>query len=615
MNKTVTINICGIIFHIEEDAFDKLSKYLNTIKGYFSKADGGNEIMSDIEARIAEMLQSKTSAVKQVVLMSDVDFVIDSMGKPEEFAGDASENNNSSDRGEGYDTYENGEPTKKRLYRDGDSKVLGGVCSGIAHYFGIDPVWLRIALLLMFFFAGTGFLLYIILWIAIPEAKTTTERLAMKGEKADINNISKAVKEEAEQLKKRMEKYGSEFKDMAARNVPRNAVEKTVDFIGDLLLNIGRVLLKIVAIFMVFFGIICFLGLFGTVFGMSFAVGNLEIQEWIDMILLDGSDFYIGLFGIAFFIGIPIIMMIYFGIKLLFKIRYYNRWLNLSAGILWLIGFSMLLYVGIRTGQDFNKVAKVRETISVVPNDTLILKMNEVNINFAELHVSDDSEEGEKDFSVNRRHNNFMIGKHGGVKYLLGYARLNIIKSQTNKIELIVVKEAHGSDKQIAKTRAEHISYNVIQQDSTLLFDNIFKVNDADKYRDQDITVILKLPVGKVIYLDKSLENMIYDLENVTNTYDGDMINRRWMMTENGLKCIDCDGLISVKEHDDDDRDNYIDPNDDSNGNVRINVNGVDINAQDAQIKVDSNGVKINSRESKLTIDKNGVHVKTKNNH
>lgn len=260
MNKTVTINISGIIFHIEEDAFDKLSKYLATIKGYFSKADGGSEIMSDIEARIAEKLQSKTSPVKQVVLMSDVDFVMESMGKPEEFAGDAEAagNTSSENTSENYTTTDNGEPIKKRLHRDGDSKVLGGVCSGIGHYFGIDPVWIRIALLLMFFFGGTGFLLYLILWIAIPEAKTTAEKLSMKGEKADINNISKAVKEEAEQLKKRMEKYGDEFKNMASthKDVPRNTIEKIVDFIGDILLNIGRVLLKIIGIFMVVFGVI-----------------------------------------------------------------------------------------------------------------------------------------------------------------------------------------------------------------------------------------------------------------------------------------------------------------------------------------------------------------------
>jgi phage shock protein PspC (stress-responsive transcriptional regulator) len=544
MNKTVTINISGIIFHIEEDAFDKLSKYLLTIKGYFSKADGGNEIMGDIEARIAEMLQSKTSSIKQVVLMSDVDFVMESMGKPEEFASDATDNDSGSQFNQ-TDNIENTEPTKKRLYRDGDSKVLGGVCSGIGHYFGFDPVWLRIALLLMLFFAGTGILLYFILWIAIPEAKTTAEKLAMKGEKADINNISKAVKEEAEQLKKRMEKYSDEFKDMANanRDLPRNAAEKMLGFILAIFFNIGRVLFKILGVFMVIFGVIFFFGLFTSVLGITFFPNNVDGKEWIDLLLFDGKDFHIGLIGIAIFAGTPIIMMIYVGVKILFKIKYANRWVNLSAGIIWLMGFVMLLYVGIRTGSDFSKTSKMRENVTIVPYDTLYLKMNEMPVNLQEINASDDDKEGEKGYKSYKKNNDYMIGTNNGLKYLLGYAQLNIIKSQTNNITMVVVKEAKGVNKRIATERAKNISYKVFQTDSMIEFDNLFKVNNADKFRVQNITVILKLPIGKVVYLDKSLETLIYDIENVSNTYDGDMINRRWMMTENGLKCIDCDGL------------------------------------------------------------------------
>lgn len=609
MNKTVTINISGIIFHIEEDAYEKLSKYLTTIRGYFNKAEGGSEIMSDIEARIAEMLQSKTSPIKQVVLMSDVDYVMDSMGKPEEFAGDSTEESFSiNDSKENTNT--TNEPIKKRLYRDGDSKVLGGVCSGIGNYFDIDAVWLRIALLLMFFFAGTGFLLYLILWIAIPEAKTTAEKLAMKGERADINNISKAVKEEAEHLKKRMEKYGDDFKNMAAdsRLAPRNTIEKIVDFLGDVLTNIGRVLLKIIGVFMVIIGIIFFLGLSSSIFGLSFMTDSSNGGDWIDLMLLDGKDFYLGVLGIVMFVGVPVVMMIYGGIKILFKIRYSNRWVNLTAGIIWLFGLLMLLYVGVKTGSDFNKTAKVRENFSVVQKDVLFLKMHETPINSSELHDSDDNEEGERNY---RRHsrgdNDYMIGSNNGIKYLLGHAQLNIIKSQSGKIEIVIVKEAKGANKFTATERAKNISYVISQTDSLIEFDNLFKVNNADKFRVQDLSIIVKLPVGKTIYLDKSLENMIYDIENVTNTYDGDMVNRRWTMTENGLKCVDCDGLISVGDHI-----NGLDESVNVEKDIKINVNGVDINAKDAQIKVDSNGVKINSKESKVIIDKHGIHVDSK---
>ena len=584
MNKTVTINISGIIFHIEEEAYDKLSKYLNTIKGYFSKADGGSEIMSDIEARIAEMLQGKTSAIKQVVLMSDVDFVMDNMGKPEEFAGDEQSNTHNATNNDYTENVSN-EPVKKRLYRDGDSKVLGGVCSGIGHYFGFDPVWLRIALALMLVFAGTGVLIYIILWIAIPEAKTMTEKLAMKGEKADINNISKAVKEEAEQLKKRMEKYGKEFTNMTNGGAPRNAAEKFMDFLGDLFGNIGRVILKVIGVLLVIFGVIFFLGLTSSVFGASFFMNSNNGGEWIDLILLDGKDFYIGIIGIAIFAGTPIIMMIYGGIKILFKINYSNRWVNLSAGIFWLLGFLMLVYVGIKTGTDFNKTAKVRENFPVIQHETLYLKMNETAVNFGELSESDeDDKEDEKDFRIRKRDNDYMIGTNNGKKYLLGHAHLNIIKSQSDKVEIVIVKEAKGGDKQVAASRAKNISYFVSQHDSTIAFDNIFKVINADKFRVQDVTVIFKVPVGKTIYLDKSLVSLFYDLENVTNTYDGDMINRRWIMTDSGLKCVDCDGIKDNSDKDDEKE-------------VNITVNGVDVNEKDVHVKLDTNGIHINTKK------------------
>lgn len=597
MNKTVTINISGIIFHIEEDAFDKLSKYLSTIKGYFSKADGGNEIMSDIEARIAEMLQSKTSAVKQVVLMADVDYVMDSMGKPEEFAADGQES--ASTEANNDSAYN--EPIKKRLYRDSDDKVLGGVCSGVANYFDVDVVWIRIALACMFFFAGTGFLLYLILWIAIPEAKTTAEKLAMKGERADINNISKTVKEEAEQLKKRMEKYGSDFKNMSASgSAPRNAVERFVDFLGDLFINIGRVLLKVIGVAMVIFGVIFFLGLFSSVFGMSFMTSNVEVQDWIDMVLLDGKDFYLGLIGIAIFLGTPIVMMIYGGIKILFKLRYSNRWVNLSAGILWLIGFALCLYVGIKTASDFSKEAKVREKLEVKPYDTLYLKLHELPINHDEISTStndhDDSYEDDEDYKVKKHHDDYMIGKHNKIKYLLGHAHLNIIKSQTDRIELVVAKASKGANKADATERAKHIVYNYVQTDSLITFDDLFKVENADKFRVQEVNVILKLPVNKVVYLDKTLENFIYDIENTTNTYDGDMVNRRWIMTEYGLKCLDCEGI-------------FVDPND-----TDASIPPAPPTPPTAPtVHIDGKEIKVEDKSNtKVTIDKSGVHIDTK---
>ena len=156
------------------------------------------------------------------------------------------------------------------------------------------------------------------------------------------------------------------------------------------------------------------------------------------------------------------------------------------------------------------------------------------------------------------------------------------------------LKEANVYDKKQATARAKNISYKVVQQDSLLLFDDIFRANNADKFRMQDVKVILKVPVGKVLYLDKSLEDFMYDIENVTNTYDGEMVNRRWIMTESSLKCLDCDGIEDFSNHELDEP-----PTPPSPPTVQIG---------DQTIHIDD------KNDTKVTIDKNGVHIESDKN-
>src|SRR3972149_7709199 len=228
MNKTVTINLSGIIFHIEEDAYTKLHSYLTTIKGYFSESEGRDEIMADIENRIAEMLSEKISDRKQVVLMTDVDYVISMMGKPEDFAGDKIQGEETKKEQPTYSST----GKRRRVFRDTDNKILGGVCSGIGSYFNIDPLWLRLALVASFFAFGTGFLLYIVLWIVIPEAKTSAEKLEMHGEDINVSNIGKKVEEEMKHFGKKVESWGEEVKKTATSSKGRYFVDRFVDFIS-----------------------------------------------------------------------------------------------------------------------------------------------------------------------------------------------------------------------------------------------------------------------------------------------------------------------------------------------------------------------------------------------
>jgi phage shock protein PspC (stress-responsive transcriptional regulator) len=610
MNKTVTINISGIIFHIEEDAFEKLSKYLSTIKGYFSKTDGGNEIMSDIEARIAEMLQSKTSAVKQVVLMADVDSVIETMGKPEQFAEGASENSEKEEEETHYTTTEN---VKKRLFRDPDHKAVGGVCSGIAAYFDIDMIWVRLAMFLLVFFGGLSLWVYIILWIVIPEARTTADKLAMRGEKIDINNISKTVKEEAIQFKKRAEKFGSEIRDQHG-NVSQNFFDKLGNFIKDFLILFTKFFARIIGLILLIFGVMFMLGLISTVFGFSIVGSNTEANDWINIFFMERSHYTLGVIGVALFFGIPFLMMIYGGVKLLFKIHYRNRWLNISAGVLWLVGLITMLYVGINTGKDFSESGKVKEPVVLnTTRDTLYLSMAPGKELYEHLGVNeedlDDYDGNGNKHNIHHHHSDYVIAKSNDKKFIIGYAQLNILPASGDKFELYVIKKARGADKRAAVERAKAIDYKIITNDSTIQFNEIFTVAANEKFRAQDIEVFLKVPKGKVIFLDKSMANIIYDVENVTNTYDGDMVNRRWIMGPNGLECVDCEGL---------------DMEDQNMENIKkyheippppappAHPDDINVNAKDAKVNIDKNGIHVKSNEADVNIGNNGIHIDTK---
>lgn len=184
MKKTYTINISGTVFHIEEDAYEKLNLYLTGLKQHFGDDAEGAEIFADIEARIAEIFHAHKTPEKEVITMERVDEVIETMGVPEDFEAEAASGTGRAGK------------TKKRLYRDPDHKTIGGVCSGLATYFNMDPVIMRLIFFFLLLINGLGLLIYIILWIAVPEAKTTAQRLEMRGEPVTTGNIEKWIKKE-----------------------------------------------------------------------------------------------------------------------------------------------------------------------------------------------------------------------------------------------------------------------------------------------------------------------------------------------------------------------------------------------------------------------------------
>lgn len=548
MNRTITMNLSGIIFHIEEDAYEKLNKYLSTIKGYFSATEGRDEIMGDIESRIAEMLQEKVSQAKQAVLLADVESVIAIMGKPEDFATDNEPKEAQPKQETPY------EARYRRLFRDPDDKILGGVCSGIANYFDIDPIWIRAAFAIALFVFGSGVLLYIVLWVIMPLAKTTAEKLQMRGEKVDINNIGKAVHEEFTDVKKRVNRFGEEINSPAGRERIRNTASSVGHTLGATFVSILTVIGKIVSVFFLIISIMLLTGLLAAIFGKgNFMIFDAEtplqfsIYEMVTSVLPENISPELVVATLILFCGIPLLYIIYSCVKFLFNIRQRNRIVNYTASVLWLIGIALVVYIGVSVGSDFSEEAYTKKNVTLIQpaNKKMYLDM-----------VSSDDDHSNRYIHYTRHGKRIhldswtLISKEDN-HYRLGYPRMDIVPSETDSFQLVIIKSANGADKRQAGTFAKNISYDAIQKDSLLLFNSYFDIAENDKFRAQEVRIVLKVPVNKSIYLSKRMEKIIYDIENVTNVLDRDMVGRSWIMTQQGLQCVDCSGLEATVDNPD----------------------------------------------------------------
>lgn len=556
MNKTVTINISGIIFHIEEDAYERLQSYLNSLRGRFSAEEGRDEIMMDIESRIAEILNERISPSKQVLVMADVDHVISLMGEPEVI----SENDNASssenekekekEREEEYRAYR-----RRRLYRDTDDRVIGGICSGLGYYFDVDPVWIRIGFVLLAFAFGSSVLFYLLLMIIVPKAETTAEKLEMRGEAVDVNNISKTIREEFEGFRKRMEDFGDEAKaygrkwkrtwrgEMRDRERRYSKEWKRYDRdysrggIDGFFHGVFRVFGKLFAFALVFFGVLFLIGLLTSAFSMTDLGPEVVSANFRNVF---SSDFYYDMAIWAFLLvfGIPVLMMIYKGARLMFNMRFPDRVVGFSALGVWVIGVVLGVLAMVNAGRSFASEATIHEMVPLhlTAKDTVYLRVN----------IDKDMLNQDYHSRFNKSHHvyfNWKVVSMNGQDLKLGYPKLNIVPAAGDSVELVIYKSSHGRDQKEAQLNAEGIRYPVTVKDSLITFTNCFTLNEQYRWRAPEVHAELRLPVGCVVYLYSSLDGMLNDIDNVNRTSDDDMTSRRWKMTDRGLACIDCAGL------------------------------------------------------------------------
>ena len=262
MNKTININLASTFFHIDENAYEILKIYLNKLEKAFTKSKGKEEILRDVEVRIAELFQERKKNSDYVINKEDVKGVIEILGQPKDFVGEEEE----------LEEEPQTHTASRKLFRDPDDRYIGGVASGIGYFFGIDTTWIRLLWLLFgLFSAGTITLIYIVLWILVPEAKTTADKLSMKGEPVNIATIEKKIREEFEGV-------SSKIKDVDYEEVKTSLKKKSTtffSFLENVLRLIPKLILKILG---VVFLIVSTFGIFGLLAGLVVFIlfGTLE---------------------------------------------------------------------------------------------------------------------------------------------------------------------------------------------------------------------------------------------------------------------------------------------------------------------------------------------------
>jgi len=567
MNKTVTVNIGGIVFHIDENAYEMFRKYLESIRSHFTSSEGRDEIMQDIESRVAEMFQERIKDSKEVITVEDVEEVTTVMGRPEQFTDSESEDKDES-------PVAAHPPVKRRLFRDPDDKLLGGVAAGIANFFDVDPVWVRVVWAILFFVGGSGLLIYIILWIIIPEAKTAADKLQMKGEPVNVSNIERNVKEEISSLKQRVATGG---------NKAGTVVSRFFDAIGEVLRFLFRFVGKLIVAFAVIIGLVVSVAFMLGLFGM-FGAPWISYPPFMSHLFVSKAAFVWAWIGTFLALGLPFIMLVYGGIRYLLNIKSTNRMINMVALGLWITGVVICLSIGLKTAKQFSSKESIKEQINLLQpaKGTLYLavKGNQADDDKYDNDVDIDGDGGFS-FSFNNE----------SVK--LSEVKLDIVKSNSDQFELTRILYARGRTRQEAASNAQKISYSISQTDSAVTFDRAFELMAGEKFRAQRMQLILKVPVGKKIYLAGNMSKLIYDIDNVENIWDHDMVNRTWEMTEQGLKCIDCTGdetnVGGTRVHIGNDGDTVSV----TNSGVKITKDGKEV------LRIDDNGVIITDDEKK----------------
>lgn len=508
MNTTKNISMGGYAFIVEEDAYARLKAYTEAVQDNLSGAPGADEMMSDIEVRIAEIFR-EIMGRREVVINEDVTKMIERMGDPDVYVQD------DADKKERKTSSH--EHVEKRIHRDPENKILGGVCGGLAAYFDADPVWFRLGFALSFIFYGTGLMLYIILWAVVPEAKTRTQKLQMRGKRPDINNIKNSIRSEFNQV-------GENLKSGADKSI-KDGASRVSDVVSEVFTQIFYIIGKIFqVIFKMLAGILSVLSFAFLVFLIVLLlrgsdsihlVGNeVNVDDSFGVIPhLFASNVEAGLFCFFLFIflAVPTVALLANAIRFLANIKTKtSKWVGLSSAGIWVIATAGLMYMGIKLGMEFSSHANgnTEQVISVPQGKVLKLRMGE----------------RPKDVSG----------------FMMSDIMFDIRESSDSFFRLRITKEAAGRTQKEAERRQESIIYNPIITDSVITFPELFVLPKGETIRAQSVSVDLFVPINGTVYIESRMQQLMRWVENVQGYHMSEMTNKYWVMTDRGLSCQGC---------------------------------------------------------------------------
>lgn len=558
MNKILNINLGGYALTIDDDAFEYLHAYLESIRRRFSESEGRDEIISDIETRLGELITSSMGA-RNIVTHADVESAIAIMGKPEDFGAEPIDNQRrmgSSPSG--------GIRTGKRLMRDEETAIVGGICSGLSAYFGVeDPVWMRlIFVLLTIVSAGFWIPAYLLLWILVPAARNAAERLAMRGQPVNVNNIAREVEEGFERISNRVNEFGNETKKKTGTGAHSlsNAVSGGVSILGKLFGAFLQIFGRLIKFFLILGAIATVLVLAVVWTGGTWAFFSANNRVFEFSPLSEGVTYW-GFTNLFLIIGLPIIALCIWLSHLIFKTKS-PSWLGVAMVILWFVNVLSFGAVLGKSAQAFSEEASIVKTDPIIglPSDTLVVEIKEIHGQLPKNQMYNGMDIRMSPWSIHIDNNQY------------------IDVQPTNGSEFEITKEyfAFGNTHSEAQENANSIELEHTLTGNRLIIPEVYKLNEGKKWRGQHAKLKIKVPIGKFISLDRTATNhLVYDETRYSDRSEEKRFSRNpdrvFKMTANGLECLACPKFGDANYDIDENYENFV-----IEGNMKVEIKKAD---------------------------------------